>query len=89
MRNQAKGLDFFHEIWYNRINTMYNWSTHETTLKKDPKKHAIWRLKQMINFGIGKGRINKKELELYWSKIRIDPARRKFLNLLLHGTLDS
>lgn len=68
---------------------MYNWSTDETALKKDPKKYAVWRLEQMINFGIGNKKINKKELITYWPKLQIDPARRKFLNLLLHGTLDS
>lgn len=68
---------------------MYNWSTDETALKKNPKKYAVWRLEQMINFGIGNEKINKKELKANWSKLHMDPARRKFLKLLLHGTLDS
>lgn len=62
---------------------MYNWSTDEKKLKKDPKKYAIWKLEQMANFGLGGEKIKKTELEKYLPKINIDPARRRFLELLL------
>ncbi len=67
---------------------MHNWSTNERALKKDPKKYTIWRLEQMVNFGIGKEKIKQKDLKHYWSRLNIDPARRRFLHLLLHGTLN-
>jgi len=62
---------------------MYNWSTDETAIKKDPKKYAIWKLEQMANFGLNGERINEKELRERWDELSLDPWRRKFLHLLL------
>jgi len=62
---------------------MYNWSTNEELLKKNPEKYAIWQIEQMVNFGLGGKKIKTRELEKYWKKIEIDPFRRKFLELLL------
>ena len=62
---------------------MYNWSVDEEKLSKDPEKHAIWKLEQMVNFGLGKKKIKKSELKKYWKAINIDPAKRKFLSLFL------
>lgn len=64
---------------------MYNWSTDSKNLRKDPRKYAIWRLEQMVNFGLGTERLNVRELETYWNDIEIDPYRRRYLDLLLHG----
>ena len=64
---------------------MYNWSTDVKEIKKDKEKYAIWKIEQMVNFGIGKEKIKEKNLRKYWLKIKIDPFRRKFLNLLLNG----
>lgn len=62
---------------------MYNWSVDEKKIKKDPERYAIWKLEQMANFGLGGEKIKKTELKKYLSKIDIDPARRRFLELLL------
>lgn len=64
---------------------MYNWSTDTTQLQKDPEKYAIWKLEQLVNFGLGDEKIGELDLRKYWDRIEIDPARRSFLNLLLHG----
>lgn len=64
---------------------MYNWSTDEKTLKEDPEAYAIWKLEQMVNFGLGGEKLNSSELKKYWSRLSLDPARRKFLELLLHA----
>lgn len=64
---------------------MYNWSTDEEELKKDKEKYSIWRIEQMVNFGLDGEKIKREDLEKYWSKINIDLDRRKFLSLLLHG----
>ena len=37
---------------------MYNWNTDTTTLRKNPEKYQIWRLEQLINFGLN-GEKNK------------------------------
>lgn len=63
---------------------MYNWSTDEKQLKKNPEKYAIWKLEQMVNFGLGGEKLSAFELKKYWSKIAIDPAKRKFLEVLLY-----
>ncbi len=66
---------------------MYNWSVDETALKKYPKKYAIWKLEQLINYGLGGEKINEKLLRKYWDEIHIDPESRKCLHFLIHGRL--
>ena len=67
---------------YNCIN-MYNWNTDTTQLKKNPEKYAIWRLEQLINYGLDVEKIKKEELIKYWDKIRIEPQKRNLLAFLL------
>ncbi|KKQ23758.1 MAG: hypothetical protein US35_C0001G0002 [Parcubacteria group bacterium GW2011_GWA2_37_10] len=62
---------------------MKNWSTNTRKLRKDKEKFAIWKLEQMVNFGLGKKKIKKSELKKYWKVINIDPAKRKFLSLFV------
>lgn len=63
---------------------MYNWSTDENKLKRKPAKHAVWKLEQMVNFGLAGEKINAAELKKHWSELNIDSARRKFLSLILY-----
>lgn len=65
--------------------TMKNWSTDTNELKKDGERYTIWKLEQMVNFGIdGKEKIDEKDLRRYFDRIAIeDPARRKLFELLL------
>lgn len=67
---------------------MYNWSTDEQRLSKNHEKHTIWKLEQLINFGLGREKINRRDLDKYFNKIEIDSARRRFLQLLLYGIKD-
>jgi hypothetical protein len=62
---------------------MHNWSTDTTQLKKNPARYKIWKMEQTINFGLDKEKISKKDLMKNWDNIIIDPARKKFLYLLL------
>ncbi len=62
---------------------MYNWSVDLKKLNKNPKMAVIWKLEQIINFGLNGAKLNKNLLKKYWQKVNIDPARRKFLKLLL------
>jgi hypothetical protein len=64
---------------------MYNWSTDEEQLKKDPDYYHQWELEQLINFGLGGKKLNAETLKKYWKKLRIDPARRRFLEVLIYG----
>ena len=62
---------------------MRHWSVDTTELEKDPRKFAIWRLENAINFGIREGKINERELEDNWNELNLDPHKRKFLALIL------
>lgn len=62
---------------------MYNWSIDIAKLKEYPKDALIWQLEQTINFGLNGDKLNKRLLKKHWKKLQIDPARRKFLRLLL------
>lgn len=62
---------------------MYNWSVNTQSLKRFPEKYKVWKLEQLINFGLGKEKINKKDLIQYFNKLKIDPLKKKFIKLLL------
>lgn len=62
---------------------MKNWSTDTKTLRKNKDKFAIWKLEQLINFGLGKEKIKKSELKKYWNVIDIDPFKKRLLSLFL------
>jgi len=64
----------------------YNWSVDEKRFKKeDPKAYKIWRIEQMINYGLAGEKLDEKEVKKYWKKIkdRLDPQYRKYLEVLL------
>lgn len=63
---------------------MYNWSIQDEGLKKNKEKYTIWKLEQLVDFGLDGQKIDKNELKEYWSKINIDPARRRFFEILLN-----
>lgn len=62
---------------------MYNWSTDITQLKKYPEKYAIWKLEQLINYGLDGEKLNKKQVIKYWDTLRIDPYYRAYLRFLI------
>lgn len=63
---------------------MYNWSTDEKKLKKNSKKYVVWKLEQMINYGLNREKLNEVEVRKYRSKLQLDPSRAKFIDFLLH-----
>ncbi len=64
---------------------MYNWSTDETALLRDPENYTIWQLEQLINFGLQGQKIKETVLRAHFSQLNLDTHRRRFLDLLLHG----
>jgi len=64
---------------------MYNWSVDEEYMKKFPKKYRLWKLEQMISYGLDGEKLDKKEIIANWSYLakRLDLDRRKFLEFLL------
>ncbi|OGE95830.1 MAG: hypothetical protein A3E98_00410 [Candidatus Doudnabacteria bacterium RIFCSPHIGHO2_12_FULL_48_11] len=64
---------------------MRNWAVDENKIKqKGEKAYAIWKLEQMINFGLdSREKIKISELKKYWPDLQLDPNRRKTLEFLL------
>jgi len=65
---------------------MYNWSVDEERFKKEnPKEYKLWRLTQLINYGLDGEKLDRKEVKKAWPKIkdRLDPDLKKYLEFLL------
>jgi len=64
---------------------MRNWSVDAEFLSKFPEKYTIWKLEQLINFGLGKDRLSRAKLIKYLPRLGIDPKKRKYLEFVLNG----
>lgn len=62
---------------------MKNWSTDTSELQKNTEQFAIWRLEQLINFGLGGEKISRADLRKHWKIIDIDPFKKTFLALFV------
>jgi len=63
---------------------MYNWSVDEKKFKKeDPEGYQIWKLEQMINWGLGGEKLNESLVRKYWRKLFLDPLKKEYLEFLL------
>ncbi|OGG15894.1 hypothetical protein A3D78_06960 [Candidatus Gottesmanbacteria bacterium RIFCSPHIGHO2_02_FULL_39_14] len=72
---------------------MWNWSVDEKKFKKeDPEGYRLWRITQLINYGLEEGeKLNREEVKAAWPKIkdRLDPYKARFLEYLLWDKLYS
>jgi hypothetical protein len=64
---------------------MYNWSVDEKYLARYPRKYKLWKLEQLLCYGLEGKKVSSSEIKNNWSylKKRLDPQRRKFLEFLL------
>lgn len=62
---------------------MYNWNTNISNWDKKSDTFQIWKLEQLVNFGLNGEKINREALVKYWSKLTLDPQRKKFFELIL------
>ena len=64
---------------------MYNWSVDESYLKKFPKKYKLWKLEQLISYGLDEEKLDKKEVIANWGylKKRLDSKRRELVEFFL------
>lgn len=63
---------------------MYNWSVDEKKFKKEnPEGYKIWRLEQMINWGLGGEKLDEKLVRKYWEKLFMDSLTKKYFEFLL------
>ena len=63
---------------------MYNWNTDLNSFKSK-EESTVWKLNQLINFGLNGEKLNLRLVKKYWDKLYIDANRRKFLSLLIWG----
>ena len=62
---------------------MYNWSIDTTRLMQTPEEYTIWKLEQLINYGLNDEKLSENDLKRYWDRLRIDPERKKVLQMWL------
>ena len=71
---------------------MYNWSTDEEKFKKEnPQKYKLWRITQLINYGLDGKKLDREEVKKAWFKIKddIDPYKKRAIEYLLWGKIYS
>ena len=56
---------------------MYNWNVDTTQLKKDKNQYAIWKLEQMVNFGLNGKKLSMTDLKKHWPKLNLDLKKKK------------
>lgn len=62
---------------------MKNWSNTIEKFDKKSEEYQIWKLEQMVNFGLDGERIPKEMLKKYLSRLDIDEAKKRYLKFLL------
>jgi len=65
---------------------MYNWNTPKEQLNSS-EQTTIWKLNQLVNFGLNGEKIDYSLLSRYWNRLSLDPKRKKFLEFLLWDKL--
>ncbi len=60
---------------------MYNWNID--TRKLNTEQFIIWKLNQLINFGLNGEKLDLEDVKKYWDKLSLDPKRKRFIQLLL------
>lgn len=66
---------------------MLNWSVDAQKLKQSNKQYSVWRLIQLINYGLDEKKLQKKDLVKYWNQVKtkIDPYKKRALEYLIWG----
>ena len=67
---------------------MHNWSVDEKSFKKEnPKEYRLWRLTQLINYGLDGEKLDKEDVKKAWPSIKdqLDPDRRKTVEFFIWG----
>lgn len=64
---------------------MINWNVDEKVIKMDPKQYELWRVSQLINYGLDGEKLDTQYLKLNWVELskRIDPTKKATLDFML------
>ncbi|MEK7100186.1 MAG: hypothetical protein AAB872_00040 [Patescibacteria group bacterium] len=71
---------------------MVNWSTDEKKFKKsNPKEYKLWRIIQLINYGLDGEKLILSEVKNSWEYIKnkIDEPSKNYLQYLIWGNQQS
>ena len=71
---------------------MVNWSTDEVKFKKkNPREYKLWRITQLINYGLDGEKLVLSEVKNSWEyiKSKIDEPTKNYLQYLIWGSLPS
>jgi len=71
---------------------MYNWSVDEKKFKREnPREYKIWRMEQLINYGLDGEKLEPREIKKNWSQLadKLDPYKKRLIEFLLWGKLYS
>lgn len=71
---------------------MINWSTDEKKFKKEnPKEYKLWRITQLINYGLDGEKLILSEVKNSWNYIKnkIDESSKNYLQFLIWGNQQS
>lgn len=62
---------------------MQNWAIDHQAFDKSSDAYQIWRLEQLINYGLGGETLSRNKLQKYWNRLDIDPDKKSYLAFLL------
>lgn len=62
---------------------MKNWAVDEKKFDESSVKYQVWRLEQLINFGLDGEKIDLKLLSKHWDQLNIDADKKDYLEFLL------
>ena len=62
---------------------MKNWSNTIEKFNKNTDQYQIWRLEQLINFGLDSEKISRPLLKKYLTRLEIDKNKQNYLKFLL------
>jgi len=62
---------------------VHNWSVDTKELKKDKEKYTIWKLEQLINYGLDGEKLDERQVRKYWKKLRLDPIYGNYIKFLI------
>lgn len=67
---------------------MNHWSVDKEKFKKeDPEGYRLWRLIQLINYGLDGEKLDREEVKKAWPKIKghLDPYSKRAIEFLIWG----
>lgn len=62
---------------------MRNWNINTSQFDENSEEYKVWKLEQLINFGLNGEKINEDDLKSRLHALHIDSSKRRFLEFIL------